>query len=185
MLAMGSYVYPTSLAIRSGAAARSRERINNDTINLAHFLFPSRSPPFRAGGEPREGKEGMKQLKSGVRLERACYDRARTFIIFLPDLLKRPARSPRHPCRTLRSTPSVESSLFFSHSLPLSFPPYQTSRVSLVEISLFLFSRGFARGDKSVRPLFQRIHCRPGLKHSVDRAKFAVRYDFVFRRIWE
>lgn len=163
---MGSYVYPTSLAIRSGAAARSRERINNDTINLAHFPFPSRSPPFRAGGEPREGKEGIKQLKSGVRLERACYDRARTFIIFLPDPPKRPARSPRHPCRTLWSTPSVVPSL--SLSLPPSFPPHQTSRVSLVEISLFLFSRGFACGDKSVRPLFQRIHCRPRLKNSTE-----------------
>lgn len=49
-------------------------------------------------GRKGETRGSTKQLKSGVRLKRACYDRARTFIIFLPDPRKRPAKFPRHPC---------------------------------------------------------------------------------------
>jgi len=123
-------------------------------------------------GSRERGKERMKQLKSGVRLERACYDRARTFIIFLLDPRKHPARSPRHPCRTLWSTPSI---------VPLSlFSTIRAAGLSLVEISLFLFPRGFARGDKLAPAAFPAYPLPVEAKHLADWAKFAVRYISFF-----
>jgi len=110
-----SYVYPTSLAIRSGAAARSRERINNDTINLAHFPLPSRFARRRPLPleEIREGTEGGHEaIKNGFTSRGLVTTAFRTFIIFLPDPRKRPAKSRRYPCRTPWP---------HSFSLPLSF----------------------------------------------------------------
>lgn len=159
------------------SSQRSRERINNDTINLVHF--PSRSVPFRcrfvgfapAGGKrgAREGERGStKQLKSGIRLKRACYDRARTFIIFLPDPRKRPAKFPRHPCRTPWSTALRELSLF-----PAS------NRASLVE-KFHCFCFLIASPAAINRPGRFSSTLPTETERSANRAKLAIRYISFF-----
>lgn len=173
---MSSYVYPTSLAIRSAAAfARADKQWHDKSRPL--------SVPFHfaaVGFAPASGNRGStKQLKSGVRLKRACYDRARTFIIFLPDPRKRPAKFPRHPCRTPWSTALREFSLFPSLSL---FPSNQPGELSW-KISLFLFSHSFARGDKSAQVLFQHATNRNWTFGEPNETCCPI--HFVFRRIWE
>lgn len=54
---------------------------------------------------------------------------------------------------------------------PASNPPRPTGRASLVEISLFLFSRGFARGDKSTLAAFPTHSAPAEVERSTDRAE--------------
>lgn len=94
-------------------------RINNDTINLSHFPLTSAdtSTAVAVARSPFcSCRWAAKQLKSGLRLERACYDRAPTFIIFLPRTLGSVPRNHLRGIRTLSGSPRNPLSSSFSLS---------------------------------------------------------------------
>jgi len=173
------------------SSQRLRERINNDTINLAHF--PSRSVPFRcrfvgfapAGGNREKGGEKGEHeaiKKWGSPQEGLLRPRPHIYHLSAGPSEASGEISEVSVPNSLVHCPARIFSLSLSPPLSLSSPSNQADELSW-KISLFLFSHGFAGGDKSARALFQ---------HATDRnwtfgepSETCHPIHFVFRRIWE
>lgn len=115
------------LQSRFGVEARSRERINNDTINLAHFLSRSVSP-LRSGFAPAERGEHEAIKKWGFA--------SRGLVTTAPAHLSsfcRTLGSVRRNFRERHPWPNLPGPLRRANFLPLSLSFPRASRASLVE----------------------------------------------------